>query len=51
GDVEQFGIVLHKDSPLTRCVSLVVDELRADGTLAQLQNTWLADAGKAPMLT
>lgn len=50
-DVEQFGIVLHKDSPLTRCVSLVVDELRADGTLAQLQNTWLADAGKAPMLT
>ncbi|MGV0800417.1 amino acid ABC transporter substrate-binding protein, partial [Mycolicibacterium elephantis] len=50
-DAEQFGIVLDKGSPLTRCVSSVVDALRADGTLARLQDTWLADAGKAPMLT
>ncbi len=49
-DVEQFGIVLDKDSPLTRCVSSVVDDLRADGTLARLERRWLADAGRAPVL-
>lgn len=50
-DVEQFGIVLNKDSSLTRCVSSAVDALRDDGTLATLQNTWLAEAGKAPALS
>jgi polar amino acid transport system substrate-binding protein len=49
-DVEQFGIILNKDSPLTRCVSSAVDALRDDGTLAALQNTWLAEAGNAPVL-
>ena len=49
-DVEHFGIILNKDSPLTRCVSSAVDALRDDGTLAALQNTWLAEAGKAPVL-
>jgi polar amino acid transport system substrate-binding protein len=49
-DVEQFGIVLNKDSPLTRCVSSAVDALRDDGTLATLQTRWLAEAGRAPVL-
>ncbi len=49
-DVEQFGLVLNKDSSLTRCVSSAVDALRDDGTLVALQNTWLAEAGKAPVL-
>jgi polar amino acid transport system substrate-binding protein len=49
-DVEQFGIVLDKGSPLTRCVSWVVDGLREDGTLARLERQWLTDAGKAPVL-
>jgi polar amino acid transport system substrate-binding protein len=49
-DVEQFGIVLNKDSPLTRCVSSAVDALRDDGTLAALQTRWLAEAGRAPVL-
>jgi polar amino acid transport system substrate-binding protein len=48
GDVEQFGIVLEMNSPLTRCVSSTVDTLRTDGTLTKLQERWLADAGKAP---
>ena len=38
GDVEQFGIVLDKGQPLTRCVSSAVDALRDDGTLAKLKN-------------
>jgi polar amino acid transport system substrate-binding protein len=49
-DVEHFGIVLDKNSRLTRCVSWAVDALRADGTLADLQQEWLAGAGKAPVL-
>lgn len=49
-DVEQFGIVLDKDSSLTRCVSSVVDSLRSDGTLRTLERQWLAEAGKAPVL-
>lgn len=48
--VEQFGIVLDKDSSLTRCVSSVVDGLRSDGTLSRLEHEWLADAGSAPVL-
>jgi polar amino acid transport system substrate-binding protein len=50
GDVEQLGIVLDKGSPLTRCVSWAVDTLRGDGTLAKLEQAWLTDAGKAPVL-
>jgi polar amino acid transport system substrate-binding protein len=50
GNVEQFGIVLDKGSPLTRCVSWAVDTLREDGTLSRLEQRWLADAGKAPVL-
>lgn len=47
---EQFGLVLAKHSGLTACVSLVVDSLRDDGTLAQLRSQWLAEAGEAPQL-
>jgi len=50
-DVEQFGIVLDKGSPLTRCVSWVIDGFREDGTLDQLEQRWLTGAGKAPVLS
>lgn len=50
GKPEQFGIVLDKDSRLTECVSGAVDALRADGTLAGLQQKWLVEAGNAPVL-
>lgn len=51
GDVERFGIVLDKNSGLTRCMSWVVDTLRDEGTLAALQRRWLDRAGKAPVLS
>lgn len=52
GDVvEQFGIVLDKNSSLTRCVSWAVDALRNDGSLAAIQRDWLDQAGKAPVLS
>ena len=50
GTAEQFGAVLDKGSPLTGCVSQAVDSLRADGTLATLEQKWLASAGNAPEL-
>lgn len=50
GKPEQFGIVLDKDSKLTKCVSGAVDALRADGTLGSLQQKWLVEAGNAPVL-
>jgi polar amino acid transport system substrate-binding protein len=49
GDQEQFGLLLDKGSPLTECVSQAVDALRDDGTLAELEDRWLAQAG-APVL-
>jgi polar amino acid transport system substrate-binding protein len=50
GDVEQFGVVLDKGSALTRCVSWAVDSRRAEGALDRLEERWLTDAGKAPVL-
>jgi polar amino acid transport system substrate-binding protein len=50
GTPEQFGAVLDKGSPLTGCVSAAVDSLRADGTLASIEQEWLASAGGAPEL-
>ncbi|MDX2704165.1 ABC transporter substrate-binding protein [Streptomyces sp. PA03-6a] len=50
GAQEQFGLVLDKGSPLTACVTEAVDALRADGTLAELEQQWLSDAVGAPVL-
>lgn len=50
GTPEQFGLVLQKGSPLTDCVSQAVDALRADGTLAKLQDQWLTAGAGAPVL-
>lgn len=40
-DKQGMGIVLPKDSPLTSEVSKAFNELKKDGTLEKLQNTWL----------
>jgi polar amino acid transport system substrate-binding protein len=50
GSTEQFGAVLDKNSPLTACVSAAVERLRAEGTLAALEDQWLASAETAPEL-
>ncbi|SDE92392.1 polar amino acid transport system substrate-binding protein [Blastococcus fimeti] len=47
---DQFGLLLSKGSPLTDCVSQAVDALREDGTLADLEEQWLAEAD-APVLS
>lgn len=47
---DEFGVVLPKGSALTSAVSDAVDALRADGTLDELQQTWLSDAVDVPVL-
>ncbi len=48
---EQFGLVLNLDSPLTECVSKAVKTLKDNGTLAEIEQTWLADVTNAPFFT
>jgi polar amino acid transport system substrate-binding protein len=50
GTGDELGLVLAKDSPLTKKVSAAVDALRADGTLDKLAATWLASSADAPVL-
>ena len=47
---EQFGLVLSKGSWLTADISKAVDKLRADGTLAKIEDQWLAAGVDAPVL-
>ncbi len=47
---DEFGIVLPKDSTLTERVTKAVNELREDGTLDKLAQTWLSDSVKVPVL-
>jgi polar amino acid transport system substrate-binding protein len=42
GSVEEFGMVLEKGSPLTRCVDAALEAMADDGTLLALQRRWLA---------
>jgi len=47
---DDFGILLPKGSPLTAPVSAAVDALKADGTLAQIQQQWLSNSIAVPVL-
>ena len=47
---EQFGLVLSKGSWLTSDISKAVDKLREDGTLAQIEDQWLAAGVDVPVL-
>jgi len=47
---EHFSLVLDKGSSLTPCVNKALGALKADGTLAQIQDKWLSSVAKAPVL-
>ena len=49
GEGEYFSLVLAKGSPLTACVDQAILSMRADGTLDQITQTWLADKANAPV--
>ncbi len=49
---EYFGAVLAKDSPLTACVDLALQEMKADGTLEAITTEWLSEktnVGEVPV--
>lgn len=50
GIADEWGAVLPKDSPLTAKVSAAIDELRADGTLQEITETWLDAEQNVPQL-
>jgi polar amino acid transport system substrate-binding protein len=47
---EHFSMVLEKGSALTPCVNDALSALRADGTLAAIQQRWLNQKADAPAL-
>ena len=50
GAQEYFGMVFEDGNPLVDCVNQALDTLREDGTLASIQQEWLADRTDAPVL-
>ena len=50
GGAGYFGMVFAKGNSLAACVNQALAKLRANGTLQQFQQTWLAKATGAPVL-
>ena len=50
GGAGYFGMVFAKGNPLAACVDQALAKLRANGTLKQLEQQWLAKATGAPVL-
>ena len=48
---DEFGLVLQKGSKLTEPVSLAIAGLASDGVLEELQQEWLSDSIKVPVLS
>jgi polar amino acid transport system substrate-binding protein len=47
---DRWGALLEKGSPLTKCVSQAIDDLRESGQLQALQQRWMGSAAGAPVL-
>lgn len=50
GDAEQLGFLFEDGSPLVACVDEALATLTEDGTLDELQETWLNQGGDIPTL-
>jgi len=48
---DEFGLVFEKDNPLVDCANVALDALRSDGTLAAIEQEWLADYTDAPLIS
>lgn len=47
---DNFGLVFDLDNPLVSCVDIAVAALKDNGTLAEIEKTWLADKTNAPVI-
>lgn len=50
GGQEHFGMLFQEGNTLRDCVNEALAELKADGTLEQIQTEWLSDKTSAPVL-
>ncbi|NLE99221.1 MAG: amino acid ABC transporter substrate-binding protein [Propionibacterium sp.] len=50
GIPDEWGLLLSKDSPLTDKVTAALDELREDGTLAEITDEWLGSGQGVTLL-
>ena len=48
---DQFGLVLAKDSALTECVNLALDQMRTSGELATITNKWMSEYINTPYIS
>jgi polar amino acid transport system substrate-binding protein len=51
GEQDHFGVVLGQGNPLLECVNLAIAELKADGSLKQIEQEWISDRASAPVLS
>ncbi len=50
GTADEFGMVFEKDNPLVACVNAALATLKENGTLAEIEQTWLSDETGAPVI-
>jgi polar amino acid transport system substrate-binding protein len=50
GAQEYFALALEQDSAMTECLDLALQALKDDGTLAAIQQEWLADNASVPVI-
>lgn len=48
---DEFGLLLAKDSPLTECVDLALDALKASGELDTITTEWMSEWAEAPVIS
>jgi polar amino acid transport system substrate-binding protein len=54
GESNYFSMATAKDSPLSACVNLALEEMKADGTLQDITETWLSkqtNVGEVPVFS
>jgi polar amino acid transport system substrate-binding protein len=47
---DEFGMLLAKDSPLTECVNLALEALKASGELDTITLEWMSEYTEAPII-
>jgi polar amino acid transport system substrate-binding protein len=51
GTTDDFGMLMAKDSPLKACVDAALAELKANGALEAITQTWMSSATDAPIIS
>ena len=51
GDPDELGMLFEEGNPLVACVNDALATLRDDGTLAAIEEEWLAAGGDIPTLS